>query len=128
MDECEQPGPAPDPRTAPSRRLLLVPVLPARAGSLALRTGRLASGERTGLAFTSESALLRVLGPDQPWVRLSEPALRALLAPLGVDRIRLDPQAARAPVGRSGRLVPVAQHVADGGRDAKPRVALVPVP
>jgi hypothetical protein len=69
-----------------------------------LRTGRLPSGQRTGLAFTSEAALRAALGPEQPWVWLSEPVLRELLRPLGVDQIRLDPLA--APVARPARPVP----------------------
>jgi hypothetical protein len=60
-------------------------------GSLILRTGRLASGEPTGLAFTSEGSLGRALGPEQRWTPLSEQALRALLLPLGIDQIRVDP-------------------------------------
>jgi hypothetical protein len=102
MDDPEHPRPAQGPLvTAPDHHLLLVPVTSSRAGTLALRTGNLASGQRTGLAFTSEAALLAALGPGQGWVRLSESALRSLLSPLGVDQIRLDPLAARS---RSGQV------------------------
>jgi hypothetical protein len=51
----------------------------------------------TGLAFTSEAAPRAALGAGQPWIRLSEPVLRELLAPLGVHQIRLDPVALRVP-------------------------------
>jgi hypothetical protein len=79
--------------TAPRHLLLLVPVTPGRAGALAVRTARLPSGQRTGLAFTSEATLHAALGPGQPWIRLSEPMIRDLLAPLGVAQLRLDPLA-----------------------------------
>jgi hypothetical protein len=98
MPDPEPAGPVPGRQLKPpDRRLFIVPVAPGRAGALALRTGRLPSGQRTGLAFTSEAALRAVLGPQQPWVRLSEPALRDLLAPLGILQIRLDPLALRSP-------------------------------
>lgn len=74
-----------------ARRILLVPVKPGPYGSLILRTGRLASGTPTGLAFTSESSLAVALGPEQRWTSLSEQALRAMLRPLGIDQIRVDP-------------------------------------
>jgi hypothetical protein len=84
-------------QTAPDRRLVFCPVTPGPAGTLAVRIGRLASGQRTGLAFTSPAALRAALGAGQPWIRLSEPTLRELLAPLGVHQIRLDPLIHCAP-------------------------------
>jgi hypothetical protein len=74
------------------RALVFVPVRPAPAGTFTLRTGRLPSGERTGLAFTSEAALLLAMGPAQQWIRLGEHALRAMLSPLGITRLRIDPR------------------------------------
>ena len=71
-----------------------VPVQAGQAGALALRTGRLPSGERVGLAFTSETALAQTLGPAQQWIHLAASALTDMLAPLGVDHIRIDPQRA----------------------------------
>jgi hypothetical protein len=70
---------------------LYVPVRTSGAGVLALRTGRLESGERTGLAFTSVDALARTLGPAQRWVSLGEEPLRDMLAPLGIRQLRVDP-------------------------------------
>jgi len=43
--------------------LLFVPVRESGSGVLALRTGRLPSGQRVGLAFTSVTSLLSELGP-----------------------------------------------------------------
>jgi hypothetical protein len=63
-----------------------------KAGTLSLRTGRLISGERVGLAFTSEASLLLTLGPSQQWIRLAPGALRAMLAPLGISCVRVDPR------------------------------------
>ena len=70
---------------------LYVPVRTSGAGVLALRTGRLESGERTGLAFTSLDALARTLGPAQQWVSLCEEPLRDMLVPLGIRQLRVDP-------------------------------------
>ena len=71
---------------------LLVPVRTTAAGTLALRTGRLPSGERTGLAFTCQDALVRALGPSQQWTDLSWEALLNMVAPLGIKHIRVDPE------------------------------------
>jgi hypothetical protein len=76
---------------------LLVPVRTTAAGTLALRIGRLSSGERTGLAFTSEASLVRTLGPAQRWTDLSWDALLDMLEPLGTEHLRVDPD----PDGRS---------------------------
>ena len=73
-------------------QMYLVPVRDSKAGTLALQTGRLISGERVGLAFTSEASLLMTLGASQRWIWLAPRALRAMLAPLGVIRIRVDPR------------------------------------
>lgn len=70
--------------------LMLVPVR-GGSGMVSLRCARLETGERVGLAFTSETRLVEVMGADQPWIRLDERAIRALLAPLAVTRIRVDP-------------------------------------
>ncbi len=59
-----------------------------------MRTGRLLSGERIGLAFTCEASLLLALGPGQEWIRLDEAALSGMLTPLGVEHIRVDPRPA----------------------------------
>jgi hypothetical protein len=73
----------------------LVPVRTSKAGTLALRTGRLLTGERVGLAFTSEASLLLAMGPSQQWARLGYPAMRGMLAPLGIKHIRIDPNPIR---------------------------------
>ena len=70
--------------------LLFVPVRESGSGVLALRTGRLPSGQRVGLAFTSATSLLSELGPGQPWIRLHEDAMRDMLGPAGMEEIRVD--------------------------------------
>ncbi|GAB1821015.1 hypothetical protein HerbRD11066_41790 [Herbidospora sp. RD11066] len=60
----------------------------------ALRVFRTPDGARTAVAFTSPVRLARVLGPDQHWIRLCEPALRALVTDIGVHDLVIDPQAA----------------------------------
>jgi hypothetical protein len=99
------------------RQTYCVPVRESQAGMLALRTGRLTSGERVGLAFTSEASLLLTMGPFQPWVRLAAEPLRDMLAPLGVGCVRIDPRPA-------SELRPAGPPP----RDAEPRAARVSCP
>jgi hypothetical protein len=69
---------------------LYVPVRPGPSGCAA-RLFRTQLGERTAVGFTSEHRLAATLGKDQAWIRLAEPALRALTAPLGVTTLTIDP-------------------------------------
>ncbi|MEW2390592.1 SAV_915 family protein [Streptomyces venezuelae] len=87
-EPCE-PGPA-----GP----LFVPVRPGPAGHVA-RLFRTPVGGRTAVAFTTPRLLSAALGPRQPWIRLSEPALRSLAEPLGVSVVTVDPRLAAHPVG-----------------------------
>ncbi|MFD9518060.1 SAV_915 family protein [Streptomyces sp. NPDC059979] len=81
---------------------LYVPVRPGPAGCSA-RFFRTPPGERTAVGFTSEQRLAATLGTGQTWIRLSEPALRALAEPLGVRRLTVDPQfSAPAPATGAG--------------------------
>ncbi|MGW3627963.1 SAV_915 family protein [Streptomyces sp. NPDC000880] len=83
--------------------LLYVPVRPGPAGCTA-RFFRTPLGGRTAVGFTSEERLCAMLGADHARIRLSEPALRALCAPLGVTSLTLDPQlSAPAPAEDRGR-------------------------
>jgi hypothetical protein len=74
----------------PAGHALFVPARSGPAGSTA-RFFRTALGGRTAVAFTSERRLVGTLGTGQGWIRLSEPALRALAAPLGITELRIDP-------------------------------------
>ncbi|MFI5617143.1 SAV_915 family protein [Streptomyces sp. NPDC051567] len=69
--------------------------VPARPGTtttaVVIRMFRTPLGERTAVGFTDAELLAVTLGADQPWVRLSESALRAVAAPLGADRLTIDP-------------------------------------
>ncbi|MGW7412420.1 SAV_915 family protein [Streptomyces sp. NPDC054863] len=80
---------------------LYVPVRLGSAGGRYLRFLRTPLGHRTAVGFSSAARLGDVLGAQQPWVRLGEPALRALAAPLGVTVLTVDPQLT-APAPRSG--------------------------
>jgi hypothetical protein len=113
---------------------LLVPVRAPAGGMLALRIGRLSSGERTGLAFTSEATLVRTLGPDQQWTDLSWEALLDLLEPLGIEHVRVDPDPDGRPQSGNSpqpvRALPVQPHLPEaadlpaGGRVAGQALAL----
>ncbi|MGW8992928.1 SAV_915 family protein [Streptomyces zhihengii] len=70
---------------------LCVPVRPGVHGCAA-RLFRTPVGERTAVAFTGPARLRAALGATHHWIPLSESALRALVAPLGVTRLTLDPQ------------------------------------
>jgi len=87
-----------------------VPVHPGKAGTLALQTGRLRSGERIGLAFTSEASLLFTLGPSQAWTRIGVEALKDMLRPIGIEQVRVDP-------------LPVRELEKDRPRQARPEHA-----
>jgi len=78
-------------------RMFFVPVRTSKAGTVAVRTGRLCSGERVGLAFTSESCLALTLGRSQQWIHLSGEALAGMLAPLGIEHIRIDAHPSSEP-------------------------------
>jgi hypothetical protein len=81
--------------------LLFAPVRETRFGTLALCTAHLRSGQRVGLAFTSEARLVSAEGLGQHWIRLDERAMHDMLTPIGVDQIRVDPSF-DAPPGSTG--------------------------
>ncbi|MGW1881501.1 SAV_915 family protein [Streptomyces sp. NPDC001970] len=94
---------------------LFVPVRLGSAGGYQLRFMRTPLGVRTAIGFTSAGRLTAVLGEGQAWIRLAEPALRALSEPLGVTRVTVDPQltapaptacdpTVRTPAGRADAL------------------------
>ncbi|MFF4316614.1 SAV_915 family protein [Streptomyces sp. 900105755] len=84
-------GDDPEPSDRSPAGSLFVPVRPGPAGCAA-RFFRTPLGERTAVGFTSARRLAATLGPGQAWIRLAEPALRALAAPLGVTTVTVDPQ------------------------------------
>jgi hypothetical protein len=97
------------------RNTFFVPVRESKAGTLALRTGRLPSGGRVGLAFTSAADLAATLGPAQQWAELGEQALKDMLVPLGVEQVRVDPRpagTALAPVRIRPRPAHLGRHAA----------------
>lgn len=83
----DEPLPAAD---AVRVRSLYVPVRRGPAGPV-LRLWRTPFGTRTVVAFTSDRRLRSVLGPCQPWIRLSEQALRRMAEPLGTRHLTVDP-------------------------------------
>lgn len=97
--------------------LLFVPVHETPSGTMALCTARLVSGQRVGLAFTTEDRLVSMEGPGRRWIRLDEQAMHDMLAPVGIDQIRVDPHP--APVRTGQRSQPVATNS---------RIARMPIP
>ncbi|KQX75883.1 MULTISPECIES: SAV_915 family protein [Aeromicrobium] len=70
---------------------LVVPVRHSPFGTLTPMTARLRNGTRVGIAYTSIAAL-EAVQPNRQWIRLSEAALNALLSPLGIRTVQVDPQ------------------------------------
>ncbi len=69
---------------------LYVPVRPGTA-QVVLRLFRTPLGDRTAVGFTRPDLLATTLGAEQPWIRLSESALRAVASPLGACPLTIDP-------------------------------------
>ncbi|MFF2779822.1 SAV_915 family protein [Streptomyces sp. NPDC058052] len=105
---------------------LCVPVRPGPHGVTA-RLFRTPVGARTAVAFTSPARLRATLGPAQPWIPLSEPALRALARPLGVHALTVDP-VLTAPFTPAPAREAVPETVPDVVREAVPDAAPAPVP
>ncbi|MFF8931422.1 SAV_915 family protein [Streptomyces longwoodensis] len=85
---------------------LFVPVRPGPA-RYATRVFRTPLGDRTAVAFTSVDRLTAALGPQQAWIRLAEPALRALNEPLGITAVTVDPAFTARSVRPSPPVHPV---------------------
>jgi len=98
---------------------LCVPVREAACG-FALRMFRDRDGSRCAVAFSSGERLRAVLGDDQHWLPLSEPALRALAAPLGVDTLIVDPNMIAPTVRQTPAPAPVTSPA------PSPAIALTP--
>ncbi|WP_327130130.1 SseB family protein [Streptomyces sp. NBC_01343] len=69
---------------------LYVPVRPG-AAEVVVRLFRTPLGARTAVGFTSAERLAARLGARQPWIRLSESALRAMAEPIGAPLLTVDP-------------------------------------
>ncbi|MFJ5829467.1 SAV_915 family protein [Streptomyces sp. NPDC093089] len=102
-------GDEPEPGEPLPAGRLCVPVRPG-SGRCVTRLFRTPVGGRTAVAFTGPARLRAALGETQPWIVLAEPALRALVEPLGVRELRIDPVlTAPAPAASSdGALAGVA--------------------
>lgn len=70
---------------------LVVPVRRSPLGTLTPMTARRRDGTCVGVAYTSIAAL-EAVQPNRDWIRLSEAALHALLSPLGIADIQVDPE------------------------------------
>ncbi|MEW1911824.1 SAV_915 family protein [Kitasatospora sp. NPDC085895] len=86
-DEPDEPG---TPGGPAAHALRFVPVRTTGPVQV-LRFFRHRDGSCCAVAFSTAAALHALLGPDQEAAELTEPALRGLTAPLGIDRLVLDP-------------------------------------
>ncbi|MFG2981830.1 SAV_915 family protein [Streptomyces sp. NPDC048258] len=87
--------------------------VPARPGDahLVVRLFRTPLGTRTAVGFTSPDRLAAALGAAQPWIRLSEAALRAMAEPLGVNLLTVDPTLTAPPVTPAAITAPLGTPV-----------------
>ncbi len=89
----------------------LVPVN-SSDGAVTFVLGHRPDGIRVGLAFTSATALRDAMGPCQESIEIADGGLRAMLAPLGVTVVQVDP----ILVARSPRALPTAAGGPTAGR------------
>ena len=66
-----------------------------RPGIVTVCTGRLCSGERVGLGFTSQASFTVAYGPGHAQVSMHIQPLRELLRPTGITTVLLDPVSCR---------------------------------
>lgn len=92
-----------------SAHICFVPVRSVAGSALVVQTGRLPRGQRVGIAFTAPDRLAKAMGRHQLWTQLSVSALRAMLAPLGITSIQLDPILVGPALGESSLRPPVAE-------------------
>ncbi|MFJ7587464.1 SAV_915 family protein [Streptomyces sp. NPDC097617] len=90
----------PEPEERVPAGLLYVPVRPGTA-EVVVRLFRTPLGARTAVGFTDPRRLATTLGAEHPWIRISEPALRAMSEPLGVELLTVDPTFTAPSVTRS---------------------------
>ena len=107
----------------PAGHALFVPVRSGPAGCTT-RFFRSALGTRTAVAFTTRQRLHQTLGADHPFIRLAEPALRAMAAPLGVTTLRIDPRLSARPAAPTPAATPATTTTAIG----RPVAATPPMP
>ncbi|MGW2836912.1 SAV_915 family protein [Streptomyces sp. NPDC001493] len=127
-----EPVPAGPPIASVPAGPLFVPVRAGSArcpSSVQARFFRTPLGARTAVAFTSERRLVATLGAGQQWVRLCEPALRDLAAPLGVRTLTVDPLLSAPRAADPHPSVPhTAAHAAPTASTAPARQAAPAVP
>ncbi|MFF0425346.1 SAV_915 family protein [Streptomyces sp. NPDC004520] len=80
----------PEPEEPDPAGPLYAPVRPG-GRAVAVRVFRTPLGTRTAVGFTTVERLTATLGAEQPWIRLSEPVLRSLAEPLGIELLTVDP-------------------------------------
>lgn len=94
-----KPGDAEGPAADPEPRLLFVPVVACGPGIVTVCSGRLCSGERVGLGFTSQASFAAAYGPGHAQVRMRIQCLQDLLRPTGITTVLLDLSQAMSPAG-----------------------------
>lgn len=95
--------------------VLFVPCRITGPGIDILVTGHLPDGTRTGIAFSSPTAVARAMGASQTWVRFSPDGLRSMLQPRGITHLQVDPDLVApnpqaAPAGRPLRPSTTSPH------------------
>ncbi|MFF0598497.1 SAV_915 family protein [Streptomyces antibioticus] len=94
---------------------LYVPVRPG-THDVVVRLFRTPLGARTAVGFTDPGRLAATLGADQPWIRLSEHALRSMTEPLGAALVTVDPTLSAPAVTALATTAPVTESRSEGTR------------
>ena len=115
-------GDDPEPEEQGPAARLCVPARPVAHG-FTIRLFLTPVGDRTAAAFTSPERLRAVLGAEHPWIPLSEPALRALVRPLGIRTLTFDP-ALSAPTPSAAATPPPAPTSTPAPAPGRPLSAL----
>lgn len=78
--------------TSAASSMLVFPTSPISGGGASFRLARRPDGVRVVVAFTTAERLGEVMGPRQGWTRCCAGAAHAMLEPLGVTQICVDPE------------------------------------
>ncbi|MFB6517263.1 SAV_915 family protein [Streptomyces sp. NPDC056401] len=114
----DEDDPEPEERVPAGLPTLYVPARPGTA-LVVVRLFRTPLGARTAVGFTTAERLTAALGTEQPWIRLSQAALRSMAEPLGASLLTVDPTlTAPAVTAAAATTAPVTA----------PAPALAPVP
>ena len=84
--------------TSAASSMLVFPTSPISGGGASFRLARRPDGVQVVVAFTTVERLGEVMGPRQGWTRCCAGAAHAMLEPLGITQICVDPELVVVPL------------------------------